>query len=77
MCVDGAGLCLTFTAGLWSESLSAPALGGLCFVGFTANNILVILDKTVFPNVDLATPRLVVGLIAMLVLLYGLIWNVK
>ena len=50
---------------------------GLCFVGLTANNILVILDKTVFPDVDLATPRLIVGLIAMLVLLYGLIWNVK
>ena len=50
---------------------------GLCFVGLTANNILVILDKTVFPDIDLSTLRLAVALIAMLVLLYGLIWNEK
>lgn len=50
---------------------------GLCFVGLTINNILVILDKAIFPAVDMAIPRLVVALIAMLVLLYGLIWNEK
>jgi len=50
---------------------------GLCFVGLTANNILVVLDKVVFREVDLSLWRLVVALMAMLVLLYGLIWNVE
>ena len=50
---------------------------GLCFVGLTANNILVVLDKAVFVDLDLATPRLIVALIAMVVLIYGLIWNVQ
>lgn len=50
---------------------------GLCFVGLTANNILVVLDKAVFPGVDLSTVRLVVALIAIVVLVYGLIWNTK
>ena len=50
---------------------------GLCFVGLTANNILVVLDKVVFPDISLSTLRLVVALIAMLVLVHGLIWNTK
>ena len=50
---------------------------GLCFVGFTVNNLFVILDKAVFPDIDLSTLRLVIALIAILVLLYGLIWNEK
>lgn len=50
---------------------------GLCFVGLTANNILVVLDKAIFPAVDMSTLRLVVALIAMLILVYGLIWNTK
>lgn len=50
---------------------------GLCFVGFTANNILVVLDKAVFPDIDMSTLRLIVALIAMVVLVYGLIWDTK
>ncbi len=48
---------------------------GLCFAGLTVNNVLVVLDKVSGPVVDLSTWRLVVGLLAMLVLLYGLIWD--
>ncbi len=47
--------------------------GGLCFVGLTLNNALLVIDKLMLPYVDLFTWRLVVGLAAMLVLLYGLI----
>lgn len=48
---------------------------GLCFVGLSVNNILVVLDKVVLPSVDLLTWRLVSGLVAVLLLLYGLIWE--
>jgi uncharacterized membrane protein len=50
---------------------------GLCFVGLTATNVLLVLDKIVFPAVDLSLWRLSVTLMAMLVLLYGLIWKAE
>lgn len=50
---------------------------GLCFAGLTANNLLLVLDKVVLPEVDLSLWRLGVALVAMLVLLYGLIWNAE
>lgn len=49
--------------------------GGLCFVGLTLNNILLIVDKFAVPHIDLSTWRLLVALAALLVFLYGLIWD--
>ncbi|AKJ29497.1 DUF5985 family protein [Caldimonas brevitalea] len=46
---------------------------GLCFVGLAINNLLLVLDKLVFPDQDLSVLRSGVALVAMLVLLYGLI----
>ncbi len=51
--------------------------GGLCFLGLTLNNALLIVDKVLLPYVDLFTWRLVAALVAMLVLLYGLIWDAE
>jgi hypothetical protein len=48
---------------------------GLCFVGLTINNLLLVLDKILLPSVDLSAARVSVGLLAMIVLLYGLIWS--
>ncbi|WP_440640425.1 DUF5985 family protein [Bradyrhizobium sp. PUT101] len=50
---------------------------GLCFVGLAANNSVLVLDKMVLPDVDLSSPRLLVALIAMTMLLYGLIWDTE
>jgi hypothetical protein len=51
---------------------------GLCFVGLTLNNILLVIDKIVLPTeVDLATPRILTALLAMMILLYGLIWDTE
>ncbi len=49
--------------------------GGLCFAGLTLNNILLIVDKLVLPYFDLSTWRLLLALSALLILLYGLIWD--
>jgi hypothetical protein len=48
---------------------------GASFVGMTANNLFLLLDKVVFPDVDLLPARLWSALIAMLLLLYGLIYE--
>ena len=46
---------------------------GLCFIGLTLNNVLLVLDRLVYTAVDLSTWRLLVALVAILFLLYGLI----
>ena len=46
---------------------------GLCFVGLPANNMILLLDKTVFRDVDLSPWRAVVGLVSMLLLVVGLV----
>lgn len=48
---------------------------GLCFVGLSVNNVLLVLDKVVLPLVDLTTWRLVAALMAVVLLLFGLIWE--
>ena len=50
---------------------------GLCFAGLTLNNLLLVCDKLLFPNVDLSIWRVSVALVAMTVLLYGLIWDTE
>jgi hypothetical protein len=46
---------------------------GLCFVGLTANNILLIVDRLLFTAVDMSIWRLSVALVAMLLLVVGLV----
>ena len=50
---------------------------GLCFAGLSLNNFLLVLDKLVFPHVDLSPWRSAVALLAMAVLLYGLVWDAE
>ena len=45
----------------------------LCFAGLTANNVLLVLDRLVFTQVDLSTWRLGIALAAVILLLCGLI----
>ncbi|UUZ48882.1 DUF5985 family protein [Massilia sp. B-10] len=48
---------------------------GMCFIGMTVNNILLVLDKLVLPMVDLLPWRLLSALVAVVLLLYGLIYE--
>jgi Family of unknown function (DUF5985) len=48
---------------------------GICFIGLTIANLLVFIDLEILPNVDLYPLRLIVTAIAMLMLLFGLIWE--
>lgn len=49
--------------------------GGLCFAGLALNNGLLVVDKLLLPEMNLFTLRLTVALAALVVLLYGLIWD--
>ena len=47
---------------------------GLCFTGLAANNVLLVLDRVLFPTAfDLSAWRLVPAFVGLLLLLYGLI----
>jgi hypothetical protein len=46
---------------------------GLCFIGLTLSNVLVMVDRVVLPQIDLSTLRLGTTLLALMLLLYGLI----
>ena len=49
---------------------------GLCFAGLTISNLLLFMDLVLWPaSVDLYLLRLATAAIAMLLLLYGLIWE--
>lgn len=49
---------------------------GICFLGLALSNFLVFLDLVVLPtSIDLFSWRLLTAAIAMLILLYGLIWE--
>lgn len=47
----------------------------LCFVGLTSSNVFLVLDRLVFPVVDLSTARLASAFVGLLLLLFGLIWE--
>jgi hypothetical protein len=48
---------------------------GMCFIGLTISNVLVFIDLTIAPDVDLYVWRLASAALAMLLLLYGLVWE--
>ena len=50
---------------------------GLCFAGLALNNVLLFIDKEVFPQTDLFLLRSLPALIGLLLLIYGLIWEME
>lgn len=49
----------------------------LCFLLLAANNLLLIVDMLVLPDVDLRLGRLLLSLAAVSVLLFGFIWDLE
>lgn len=46
-----------------------------CFFGLAISNVLVFADLVMFPQMDLYFWRLLTAAVAMMFLLYGLIWE--
>jgi hypothetical protein len=61
----------------WRESRARLLFwSALCFCALSVNNVLLVLDQVVFPvEVDLGYARLAAALVAVLLLLFGLIWE--
>ncbi|HYR10524.1 MAG TPA: DUF5985 family protein [Longimicrobium sp.] len=50
---------------------------GLCFAGLATNNVLLLIDKSVMPAVDLSLWRTLPALAGVALLLYGLVWETR
>lgn len=48
---------------------------GLCFAGLTLSNALLVIDLVFVPDANLYVWRLAAAAAAMLVLLFGLVWE--
>lgn len=78
LCALTALLCAWLLLQSWRRSRYKLLLwSGLCFVGLTVSNLLLVADKLIFQTVDLLPLRLATGLIALMLLLYGLIWDAE
>lgn len=51
--------------------------GGLCFIGLTLSNALLVMDKIIVPEVDLSPWRHLLTLVSLLVFLYGIIMETE
>jgi hypothetical protein len=47
----------------------------LCFVGLAVNNIILVVDLMMFPEIDLRLVRTLVAYGSILVFLLGLVWE--
>jgi hypothetical protein len=77
LCTLTALLCCVLLARGYQRSRNKLLLwGSLCFLGLTLNNALLAVDKLLTaPDITFFTWRLLIALAAMLILLFGLIWD--
>ena len=73
---------LTSTACAWLLARTYARTGvrlllwsALCFLFLAFNNLLVMIDLLLLPDVDLLIPRVSLSLVAALLLLFGLVWE--
>jgi len=55
--------------------LRLTLLACLCFSGLALNNVLLFIDLSLVPQVDLSLLRGIVALAALLLLVIGLVWE--
>ncbi|MEO6326620.1 MAG: DUF5985 family protein [Thermoanaerobaculia bacterium] len=48
---------------------------GLCFSCLAINNVLLVVDLSILPRIDLSVVRSVPVVVGLSILLYGLIWD--
>jgi FtsH-binding integral membrane protein len=74
LCALTAALCAVLLLRAYKRTRTQMLFwSGLCFVGLTVSNILLVFDRILLPTTDLSTARLSAGLIALLLLIYGLV----
>ncbi|MGQ0743779.1 MAG: DUF5985 family protein [Acidimicrobiales bacterium] len=74
LCSVASLLCAVLLVRGYRRSRSRLLLwSSLAFVGLAANNLLLVVDQLVIPDVNLSTVRLVPAVVGMACLVYGLV----
>lgn len=75
---------LTSAASAWLLGRSFAATrarlllwSSVCFAFLAANNLLLVLDLLVLPDIDLRLPRLLLALAASVSLIWGFTWDAE
>lgn len=77
LCLLTSGLCAALLFRSYGRSRQPLLLwSSACFALLALNNLLVVLDMVVLPDVDLSVVRQLTSLAAVGVLIYGFIWEV-
>ena len=78
LCFATSAACAWLLLAGWRRSHARLLLwSGLCFVLLAFNNLLVVFDLLVLPDLDMRLERLLLALAAVAVLLFGFIWDLK
>lgn len=69
--------CVLLFRGYRQSQVQLLFWSGLCFAALSLQNLFLFLDMIVFPDVYLWPFRVVFALLAVLFLLFGLVWKSK
>jgi hypothetical protein len=76
LCVLTSAACMWLLFRGWHRTRSKLLFWtALCFVGLALNNLFVFIDIVLFPSIDLVPLRQAANLAAILVLLWGFVWE--
>jgi hypothetical protein len=76
LCASAAMLCTFLLLRAYRQTKTRLLLwSAICFACLTANNLLVIADLVIYPNIDLFIWRTVAALAGVSALLFGLLWE--
>jgi len=75
LCALTSLLCVVLLSRAYLSSRSRVLFwSSLCFMGLLLNNVVLVLDKLVYTEVDLLPVRLWITLVALALLLFGLLY---
>jgi uncharacterized paraquat-inducible protein A len=79
LCLLTSALCAGLLFRSWRSSRTRLLLwSSACFTGLAINNLFLFVDLVVLPSsIDLSLFRGVIALLSVLVLVHGLIWDVR
>ena len=78
LCAITSIFCAALLARGYARSKARLLLWGtLCFLALTVNNLMLVVDRVLFlEEIDLYTARMFTALAGLVLLVYGLIWDV-
>jgi hypothetical protein len=78
LCAATSILCAVLLARSYRRNPSRLlAWSSLCFIGLALNNVLLVVDLVVVPDLDISLARTGTAVASMLLLVTGLIWETR